>query len=128
MISYAIPIAGSKNMYTSGWNVNQNKCWYAIGSPPIAGLKNPVIPNLSVYIIIIAAENVGMAIIIWKDWTNIPQANNDIFIIGRSGCLHLRIVTTKFTDPRIEEIPSIFIPKIHISVAGPAERITEYGG
>ena len=47
--------------YTSGWNVNQNKCAYAIGSPPIAGLKNPVTPSLSVKSINNAAANVGIA-------------------------------------------------------------------
>jgi hypothetical protein len=57
-----------------------------------------------------------------------PQANNDIFIRGRSGCLHLRIVTIKLTEPSMDEIPRIFIPKIHMSVAGPAAFIMEYGG
>jgi hypothetical protein len=128
MISYAMPIAGSKNMYTSGWNVNQNKCWYAIGSPPIAGLKKPVTPNLSVYVIIMAAEKVGIATIIINDCTSIDHAKRDIFIRGRSGCFILRIVTTKLIEPSIDEIPSIFMPKIHISVAGPGARIIEYGG
>jgi hypothetical protein len=79
-----------------------------------------------------AAENVGIAIIIWKDWTNIPQAN-DIFIRGRSGCLHLRIVTTKFTDPSIDEIPRIFtsllrsIMIIAISPPADAKRVTLTG-
>ena len=74
------------------------------------------------------AENVGMATIIIKDWIRIPHANNDIFIRGKSGCFILRIVTTKFTEPSMDEIQRIFMPKIHMSVAGPAARMTEYGG
>lgn len=31
------PNAGIINIYTSGCPKNQNKCWYNIGSPPLAG-------------------------------------------------------------------------------------------
>jgi hypothetical protein len=94
----------------------------------MAGLKKPDIPNLSVYIMIIAAAKVGIDTITINDVVNVAQANNDIFIIDKSGCFILRIVTTKLIAPRIDEIPNIFMPKIHISVAGPAALIIEYGG
>src|SRR5919197_1711824 len=128
MSSYSIPTAGIRNMYTSGWKVNQNRCWYAIGSPPIAGLKKPDTPSLSVYIMINAAAKVGIETIIINDVTSVAHANNDIFISGKSGCFILRIVTTKLIEPNIDERPRIFIPKIHISVAGPGALIIEYGG
>jgi hypothetical protein len=34
----------------------------------------------------------------------------------------------KFIEPRIEETPRIFAPNIHISAAGPAALVIEYGG
>src|ERR671927_164714 len=123
-----MPTAGMRNMYTSGWNVNQNRCWYAIGSPPIAGLKKPDIPSLSVYIMIIAAAKVGIDTITINEVVNVAPANNDIFIIDKSGCFILRIVTTKLIAPSMDEMPKIFMPKIHISVAGPGALMTEYGG
>jgi len=94
----------------------------------MAGLKKPDIPNLSVYIMIIADAKVGIDTIIINDVVNVAHTNNDTFISGKSGCFILRIVTTKLIAPSIDEIPSIFIPKIHISVAGPAALIIEYGG
>jgi hypothetical protein len=84
-------------------------------------------PSLSVYIIISAAATVGMDTIIIKEVIKIAQTNKDIFIRGRSGCFIFRIVTTKFIDPSMEEIPKIFIPKIHMSAAGPGARMIEYG-
>ena len=95
-------------MYTSGWNVNQNKCWYAMGSPPIAGLKKPDTPNLSVYIITMAAEKVGIKTIAINDVMSTAHTNNGIFIVGKSGCFILSIVITKLIEPSIEEIPNIF--------------------
>src|SRR6185295_18900517 len=91
--SYSMPTAGIKKMYTSGWNVNQNKCWYAIGSPPMAGLKKPDIPSLSVYSIINAAAKVGIATIVMNEVARMDHAKRDIFIIDMSGCLHLSMVT-----------------------------------
>ena len=38
------------------------------------------------------------------------------------------IVTMKLIEPSIEETPSIFRPKIHMSAAGPGALITEYVG
>ena len=75
-ISYMKPIAGITKMYTSGWKVNQNKCWYAIGSPPIAGLKNPDAPNLSVNNINSAAANVGTATRVINDDVRYAQAKS----------------------------------------------------
>ena len=48
--------------------------------------------------------------------------------LDMSGCLHFRIVTTKLIAPRIDEIPKIFNPKIHMSAAGPGALMIEYGG
>jgi len=90
-----------------------------IGSPPIAGLKNPLTPSLSVNSINNAAANVGIATIMIKEEDKNDHASNGICPIDMSGCLHLRIVTTKFRAPNTEEIPKIFNPKIHISAAGP---------
>jgi hypothetical protein len=98
-------------MYTSGWKVNQNRCWYAIGSPPIAGLKNPVTPSLSVYSMISAAAKVGTATSIIMEVTNVAHTNSDVFISGRSGCFILRIVTMKLIAPRIDEMPVSLIRK-----------------
>ena len=128
MISYIIPIAGITNTYTSGWNVNQNKCAYAIGSPPIAGLKNPLTPSLSVSNIKSAAANVGIATRIINDEDKKDHANNGTCPIDMSGCLHLRIVTTKLIAPNTEDIPKIFNPNIHMSAAGPGALMIEYGG
>src|SRR5919108_733293 len=127
MISYSMPTAGIRNIYTSGWNVNQNRCWYAIGSPPMAGLKKPDIPSLSVYVMISADATVGIETIIINDVISVAHANSDIFISGKSGCFIFSIVTTKLIEPSIEEIPRIFIPKTHISAAGPGALIIEYG-
>ena len=119
------PIAGITKMYTSGWKVNQNKCWYAIGSPPIAGLKNPDAPNLSVSNINNAAAKVGTATRIINEEVRYDQAKSGILLSGKSGCLHFIIVTTKLIAPRMEDTPRIFKPKIHISAAGPGALITE---
>src|SRR5919199_6199515 len=94
----------------------------------MAGLKKPDIPSLSVYVIIRADETVGIETIIIKDVISVAQANRDIFIMGKSGCFILSMVTTKLMEPSIEEIPRIFIPKTHISAAGPGALIIEYGG
>jgi hypothetical protein len=91
-------------------------------------LKKPDTPSLSVYNIINAAENVGIDTIIIKEFIKVAQANSDIFIKGRSGCFIFRIVTIKFIEPRIEEIPRIFAPNTNISAAGPGALIIEYGG
>ena len=54
--------------YTESWldeNINfrvsksQNKCWYRIGSPPIAGSKNDVFRLRSVSSIVIAPARTG---------------------------------------------------------------------
>src|SRR5919198_5600146 len=105
MISYSIPTAGMRNMYTSGWNVNQNRCWYAIGSPPIAGLKKPDTPSLSVYNIMSAAAKVGTATRIMIEVVRVAHTNNEVFISGRSGCFIFRIVTIRLTAPKTDEIP-----------------------
>src|SRR5437867_7865378 len=123
--SYSMPTAGIRNMYTSGWNVNQNRCWYAMGSPPIAGLKKPETPSLSVYSMISAAAKVGIATSIMTDVTRVDQTNSDVFMSGRSGCFILRIVTTKLMAPKTEEMPAIFKPNIHISAAGPGALMIE---
>lgn len=94
-----MPTAGIRKMYTSGWNVNQNKCWYAIGSPPIVGLKKPDTPNLSVYIIIMAPEKVGIETIAINDVMSTAHTNNGIFMVGKSGCFILSIVITKLIEP-----------------------------
>ena len=99
-----------------------------MGSPPIAGLKKPDTPSLSVYSMISAAAKVGIATIIMIDVTSVDHTNSDVFMSGRSGCFILRMVTTKLIAPRTEEMPSIFSPKIHISAAGPGALIIEYGG
>ena len=108
--------------------MNQISCEYAIGSPPIAGLKNPDTPNLSVNNIKRAAANVGIATSTIRLELRNDQPINGTLLSGRSGCLHFRIVTTKLIEPRIEETPSIFNPNIHISAAGPGALIAEYGG
>jgi len=63
-----------------------------------------------------------------NDIESIDHAKRDIFMIDKSGCLHFRIVTIKFIEPSIDDIPNIFKPKIHISAAGPGALIIEYGG
>ena len=72
-----------------------------------------------------AAAKVGIATRIINEIANIDQANNDIFIIGKSGCLHFSIVTIKFIAPSTDDRPKIFKPKIHNSAAGPGARILE---
>ena len=42
MISLMMPKAGRMRMYTSGWPKNQNRCSQMMGSPPRAGLYQPV--------------------------------------------------------------------------------------
>ena len=91
-------------------------------------MKKPDIPSLSVYIMIMAAAKVGIDTITINEVVNVAHANNDIFIIDKSGCFILRIVTTKLIAPSMEEIPKIYMPKIHISVAGPGALMIEYGG
>src|SRR5579875_2128432 len=74
------------------------------------------------------AAKVGIDTISINEVTSCAQTNKGVFISGRSGCFILRIVTTKLTPPRTEEMPSIFKPNIHISAAGPGARIIEYVG
>jgi hypothetical protein len=63
-------------------------------------LKNPLTPNLSVKSIRSAAANVGIATRIIKDEAKNDHANNGTWPIDMSGCLHLRIVTTKLIDTK----------------------------
>jgi hypothetical protein len=72
-----------------------------------------------------AAAKVGMATSVINEIESMAQANNDIFIIGKSGCLHLSIVTIQFIEPNTEDRPKIFKPNIHNSAAGPGARIIE---
>ena len=112
-------MAGITSTYTSGWNVNQNRCAYAIGSPPIAGLKNPLTPSRSVRSMSRAAAKVGIATSIISDDDRNDHARSGTCPIDMSGCLHFSIVTTKFMAPSTEEMPSILSPNIHMSAAGP---------
>ena len=82
------------------WNVNQNKCAYAIGSPPSAGLKNPLAPSLSVRSISSAAANVGIATKTIKEEERNDHASSGTCPMDMSGCLHFRIVTIKFIAPK----------------------------
>ncbi len=75
-----------------------------------------------------AAANVGIATRVINEIDNIDHANNDIFIIGKSGCLHFSIVTIKLIEPSTDDRPKIFNPNIHNSAEGPGARIIEYGG
>ena len=54
-ISDAIPMAGNKMIYTSGWPRNQNKCWNKMALPPSLGkilpattisLRKKLVPRL----------------------------------------------------------------------------------
>jgi hypothetical protein len=72
-----------------------------------------------------AAAKVGMDMRIIRDVVRMDHAKRGIFINGRSGCFILKIVTTKLMEPRIDEIPKIFSPNIHISAAGPGARKIE---
>jgi len=94
----------------------------------MAGLKKPDTPNRSVYNMIRAAAKVGIDTRIISEVERMDQVKRDSFMSGRSGCFILRIVTMKLIDPKIEEIPRIFNPNIHISAAGPGARMIEYGG
>ena len=91
-------------------------------------MKNPLTPSLSVNSINNAAANVGIATIMINEVDKKDHASNGICPIDMSGCLHFRIVTTKFRAPNTEDTPKIFNPKIHISAAGPGALMIEYGG
>jgi hypothetical protein len=69
-----------KNAYL--WMECEPEQRYAMGSPPIAGLKKPDAPNLSVYIITMAAEKVGIETIVINDVMSTAHTNNGIFIVG----------------------------------------------
>jgi hypothetical protein len=60
-----------------------------------------------------------------RDVESMDHVKRGIFIKGRSGCFILKIVTTKLMAPRIDEIPKILSPNIHISAAGPGARKVE---
>ena len=128
MISYIMPMAGMTRTYTSGWNVNQNRWAYAIGSPPMTGLKKPLTPRRSVSSMSRAAAKVGNATSMISDDDRNDQARSGICPIDMSGCLHFRMVTTKLMAPSIDETPSILRPNIHMSAAGPGALMIEYGG
>jgi hypothetical protein len=81
-----------------------------------------------VYNIISEAAKVGIATRVIIETESIDHANRDILMIGRSGCLQFKIVTMKLIELKIEEIPKIFKPKIHMSAAGPGALIIAYGG
>src|SRR2546422_10151165 len=68
-----------------------------------------------------------MATSVIKDTVSIDHAKSGTWRSGRSGCLHLSMVTTKLIDDNLDDIPSIFNPNIIISAAGPGALITEYG-
>jgi hypothetical protein len=72
-----------------------------------------------------AAVKVGIDMRSIRDVERMAHVKRGSFIIGRSGCFILKIVTTKLMAPRIDEIPKIFSPNIHISAAGPGARKIE---
>ncbi len=72
-----------------------------------------------------AAAKVGIDMRIIRDVERIAHVKSGSFIMGRSGCFILKIVTMKLMAPRIDEIPKIFSPNIHISAAGPGARKIE---
>ena len=92
------------------------------------GLKNPDAPSLSVRSINNAAANVGTATIVIKEDVRYAHAKSGSLLSGKSGCLHFIIVTTKLIEPKIDDTPSIFRPKIHMSAAGPGALIVDYVG
>ena len=65
-----------------------------------------------------------------RDVERMDHVKRGSFIMGRSGCFIFKIVTTKLIEPRIDEIPKIFSPNIHISGSRPRcsqDRIRRVG-
>ena len=66
-----------------------------------------------------AADRTGVAPIIKNEFTNIIQTKSDMFRNITPGALNLKIVTTKLTAPRSDEIPNTVKPRIQRSIPGP---------
>ena len=99
--------------------MNQNKCWYKIGSPPPAGSKNDVLKFLSVNNIVIAPANTGNANTNNIVVNNIDHTNKGNLSIVIPGALIFKIVVIKFIELNIDDIPAKWRLKIAISTDPP---------
>jgi hypothetical protein len=59
MMCEIIPNPGRIRMWASGCPKNQNRCWYRIGSPPLAGSKKVTLRLRSVSSLMIATTGTG---------------------------------------------------------------------
>lgn len=111
-----IPKAGKINTYTSGCPKNQKRCWNKIGSPPPEDKKNLVLKLRSINNIVIAPAKTGRLKSNKKIVTKILQIKRDkrshLIFKGRL----ILIVTRKFKDLAIEEIPAKCREKITKSI------------
>jgi len=90
-------------------------------------LKKELLKFLSVNNIVIPAANTGKEIIRSNAVTKTAQINKGIIFIFNPGVLILIIVTMKFIDPKIEEIPA----KCKLKIAKSTEQsevIADNGG
>jgi hypothetical protein len=110
-------------MYTSGCPKNQNRCWYKIGSPPLAGSKKEVFKLRSVNNIVIAPANTGRDSSKRTAVITTDQTNSGIRSIVIPLVRILIVVVIKFTAPRIEETPAKCREKIARSTEAPAWAI-----
>ena len=122
------PNPGRIRIYTSGCPKNQNRCWYRIGSPPLAGSKNEVFRFRSVRSIVIAPARTGSdnrrrRAVIATDQTN-RGFRSRVIPFDRM----LIVVVIKFAAPRIDEIPSRCTLKIAKSTDAPIWAILDDKG
>src|SRR3990172_8883553 len=90
--SEMIPITGRIMMYTAGWEENQKMCCQMIGAPPS-----------------------GVARVTTPDVRRTDQTKRERFLNVIPGARRRRIVTTKLSPPRVDEIPISWSPTIQRS-------------
>lgn len=110
------PIAGRMRMYTSGWPKTQNKCCQRIGMPPLDASKKFVPNKRSIISSTSAMVMAGKARTIRKEVMSVIQTNTGSRIIVSPGARILMIVTMKFKEPAMEEMPRICRPITHMSI------------
>ncbi len=86
-----------------------------MGSPLPVGLKNAVPANKSNDSKIKAAAKTGVAIKVSAEVAIIAQQNKGISLRPMLGTRMVKMVTAKFTAPKIEEVPRIKTLRIQIS-------------
>src|SRR5579875_2824382 len=122
--SEMMPKAGKIRIYTSGWPKDQKRCCQSSGSPPKPAWKKCVPAWRSIRNRTAAAVRLGRAKSSRNEVIMVIQTKSGIRLIVIPGARILKIVTTKFSEPAIDETPSIRMPRAQKSIFRPGVHIT----